>query len=471
MHIESPGRSPSPSSYLLGLASSLFALVLGSGSPAVAQDAPDLTKQLDAIAGAEVRAGRSVGIVARVSKGKETLLLGAYGKADTETGEAMFGDTIVSIGSITKQFTAAAILQLRDRDKLSIDDDVTKWLPDFRTHGNKVTLRHLLGHTSGVADMTAMADLRKLRMLRNPDLTRDAIYEVINAQPFLFPTGTMQVYSNTGYWLLGRVIEKASGMKYEDYIERELIAPLGVKRTGYGSPADGVPRCAAGHGVRDGAARRMPRIVHNGTFAAGAMHSTAEDLAAWMAALHMGRVLPPKSYMDMITPTRLNDGSPTRYGMGIVIAEDQHGHPFLGHDSGGFGFSGVVRWYPGAEVAVIAMTNSEPDAIAAVAEDLAAAVLPQPIAGAFQGDASALVGKYDGPGRTAGSRMVVEVTKTPEGLAASVDGAASVPLHWRNGLTFRRDDSMVIFCGSDEKGAAAGVRIDTGGDHFVLTRT
>lgn len=471
MHIESPGRSPSLSSYLLGLASPFFALVLGGGSPAVAQDAPDLPKQLDAIAGAEVRAGRSVGIVAKVSKGNETILLGAYGKADAETGEAMFGDTIVSIGSITKQFTAAAILQLRDRGKLEIDDDVTKWLPDFRTHGNKVTLRHLLGHTSGVADMTAMAELRKLRMLRNPDLTRDAIYEVINAQPFLFPTGTMQVYSNTGYWLLGRVIEKASGMKYEDYIERELITPLGLKRTGYGTPADGLPRCSAGHGLRDGAPRRMPRIVHNGTFAAGAIYSTAEDLAAWMAALHKGRVLPPKSYMDMITPTRLNDGSPTRYGMGIVIKEDLHGHPFLGHDSGGFGFSADVRWYSGGEVAVVALTNSEPDAISAVADGLAAASLPTRTAGAFQGDAATLVGKYGGPGRTAGSRMVIEVTKTPEGLVVSIDGAASEPLHWRKGLTFRHDDSMVIFCGSDEKGAAAGVRLDTGGDHFVLTRT
>ena len=468
---ESSSWLVSPTRTVEVLLPSLLALLVTGAEPATTQEASDLRAQLDTIAGAEVRAERSVGIVAKVGKGAETLLLGAYGRTDVDSGEAMTVDTLVSIGSITKQFTAAAILQLRDRGKLTLDDEVTRWLPDFRTHGNTVTLRHLLGHTSGVADLAAMPELRTLRMLRNPDLTRDAIYEVVNAQPFQFPTGSMQVYSNTGYWLLGRVLEKASGMRYEDYVERELLTPLGMTRTRYGSLAELLPRCAAGHGVRNGKARRMPRIVHNGTFAAGALHSSVEDLALWTSALHEGKVLSPRSYADMIAPARLADGTPTQYGMGIVCTEDRRGRPFLGHDGGGFGFSAVARWYGEAGLALVALTNSEPDSITTVVDDLAEAVLPQPPGSpTFQGDAHLLVGKYGGPGRAAGSHMLVEVTKGPAGMMISVDGGSAEPLRWVEETTFRQDRSRIQFLGNVAEEPAKELRLDTGGDHFVLKR-
>ncbi|MBL8747580.1 MAG: beta-lactamase family protein [Planctomycetes bacterium] len=470
MPIASPTPTSSRRRKVLALVPTLVALVTGA-APATAQEALALVDRLDGIAGAEVRAGRSVGIVANVTKANESLLLRAYGKTDVETDEAISVDTVVSVGSVTKQFTAAAILRLRDREKLTLDDEVTEWLPDFRTHGNKVTLRHLLGHTSGVADFTAMPELRRLRMLRNPDLTRDAIYEVVNTQPFQFPTGTRQAYSNTGYWLLGRIVEKASGTGYEDFVERELLAPLGMTRTRFGSDAEELPRCAAGHGVRGGTPRRAPRIVHTGTFAAGALYSTGEDMVVWLRALHRGKVLSAKSYVDMIAPSCLADGTPTRYGMGMVLGLDRHGRSFLGHDGGGFGFSAVTRWYPDAELAVVVLTNSEPDAITAVADELVAAVLPQPPeAKAFQGDSSVFVGKYGGPGRTAGTNLLVEVTKTATGLALSVEGGAAEPLLWTTEWAFRSGDSMVVFFGGGEGGAATKLRFDTGGDHVVLTR-
>ena len=132
----------------------------------------------------------SVGIVAAVVKGKDTLLLKAYGKADVEGDVPMTVDTVFPIGSVTKQFTAAAILQLRDQGKLSLDDDITKWLPDFETRGNKVTLRHLLGHTSGIVDLGEMPELRAMQLMRNPTVTRDAVYKIISRYPFQFPTGT-----------------------------------------------------------------------------------------------------------------------------------------------------------------------------------------------------------------------------------------------------------------------------------------
>jgi ABC-type sugar transport system ATPase subunit len=155
--------------------------------------------------------------VAAVVKGKDTLLLKAYGKGDVEGDVPTTVDTVFPIGSDTKQFTFAAILQLRDQGKLSLDDDITKWLPDFETRGNKVTLRHLLGHTSGIVGLTEMPELRAMRLMRNSTATRDAVYKVISRYPFQFPTGTMQAYSNSGFWLLGLIIEKASAESLLDH--------------------------------------------------------------------------------------------------------------------------------------------------------------------------------------------------------------------------------------------------------------
>jgi len=447
----------------------LLALFSISTSTATAQSGGTLVQRLDAIANAGVLENRAVGTTAAVVKGKNTLLLKAYGKSDVEGNVPMTVDTVVPLGSDTKQFTAAAILQLRDLGKLTLDDDITKWLPDFETHGNKVTLRHLLGHTSGIANLGGMQELRAMRLMRNPTVTRDAVYQVINRTPFQFPTGTMQIYSNTNFWLLGLVIEKASGMTYEDYIEKRIFEPLGMTRSMYCNNSEKVARRASGYGMRSGTPILVPPIVHTGTYAAGAICSTAEDVITWLKALYGGKVLTPKSYAEMIKPATLNDGTRLRYSMGLVVGEDGNGLRFIGHGGGGFGFSSVTRWYPVAQLAVVVLTNSEPDEITAVTERLAAAVMPAPPpAGPFKGDASLLVGKYRGPGR--GADMVIEVTQTPQGIAFSFDGAAAIALPWIESWTFRRNSSLLTFRRSANSGPATELRFDTGGDHFTLKR-
>jgi D-alanyl-D-alanine carboxypeptidase len=200
--------------------------------------------ELDSIAGAAVRENRSVGIVAVAVKGKDTLLLQAYGKADVEGAVPMTVGTMLPIGSVTKQFTAVAILQLHDQGKLGLDDDVTNWLPDLNTGGNTLTLRHLLGHTAGIVDIGAMPELRAIRLILNATVTRDSVYNIIRRYPPRFPAGTMQAYSNTGYWLLGRIIEKVSGMSYEDYVAKRIFEPLGMSRSMYCNSARRASRTA-----------------------------------------------------------------------------------------------------------------------------------------------------------------------------------------------------------------------------------
>ena len=428
-----------------------------------------LVQRLDAIAGAAVREKRAVGIVAAVARGKDTLLIEAYGKSDVEGDEAMTVDTVIPIGSVTKQFTAVAILQLRDQRKLGVDDEITKWLPDFETHGNKVTLRHLLDHTSGITNLGQMPELRAMKMMMNPAVTRDDVYKVLNRYPFQFPTGSLEIYSNTNFWLLGLIIEKASGMTYEDYVEKKIFEPLGMTRSMYCNNSENVPRRAHGYGIKGSVSGRIPSILHTATFAAGAICSTAPDMITWLQALHGGKLLSPRSYKDIITPSKLADGTPLRYSMGTSVGEDRRGFKFIGHNGGGFGFSSEARWYPDGELAVVVLTNSEPDAITETTIDLAAAVLPPPPpARPFTGDAASLVGTYKGLGP--GGESVVEVTQTPQGIAVSMRGGPADPLVWIDGLTFRRNDSLVTFRRASTIGPATHVVFDTAGDHFILRR-
>ena len=444
-----------------------FITVVGS-TAASAQGSAALTQRLDSIAGAEVRANRSVGIVAAAFKGKEKLLLEAYGKADVESNAPMTVATMIPIGSVAKQFTAVAVLQLRDAGELSLDDDVTKWLPELNTGGNRLTLRHLLAHTAGIVELGEMQELRAAQMMRNPSLTRDSVYKVISRYAPEFPAGTIQSYSNTGYWLLGRIIEKASGVTYEEYIEKRIFVPLGMSGSMYcGSKT--VTNRATPYGIRDGVSMRQPEIVHTATYAAGAICSTAGDMITWLQALHGGKVLSAKSYAELIAPAKLNDGTVLRYGMGTVIAEDSHGLRFIGHNGGGFGFSSEARWYPDAQLAVVILTNSEPDAITVATEGIAAAVLPPSrTERQFTSDASPLLGKYKGPAH--GGDMVIIVTQSPQGVAFSINGQPAETLPWTQGWTFRKRDVLLSFRVGTTLGRAAELRFDTGGDHYILKR-
>lgn len=450
-------------------ATAAFLAVIGC-FPASAQTNSNLGQRLDSIAGAEVRANRSVGIVAAVFRGKDKLLLEAYGKADVEGNVPMTVNSMLPIGSVTKQFTAVAILQLRDQGKLSLDDDVAKWLPELNTGGNKITLRHLLAHTAGIVDILDMPELRAAQLMRNPTLTRDSVYKVISRYAPAFPAGTMELYSNSNYWLLGRIVEKASGSSYDDYVATRILAPLGMSRSMYCDNSKQVPNRASGYNIRNGTTTRVPDVVHTGTYAAGAICSTAGDMITWLRALHGGKVLSEKSYAELVAPAKLNDGTLLRYGMGTSVVEDSHGHRYLGHNGGGFGFSAEARWYPDAQLAVVVLTNSDPDVITATTEAMAAAVVPPPTRAVarFAGDPSKLVGKYKGLGH--GADMVVVVAQTPQDLTFSVNGQPAQTLPWIEKWTFRQRDALLSFRAGTASDQAAELRFDTAGDHLILKR-
>jgi CubicO group peptidase (beta-lactamase class C family) len=439
-------------------------------SPAVAQpDRATLVRRLDSIAGSGVVENRTVGLAAAVVRGNDTLLLKGYGKADVEWNVPLPADAVFEIGSVTKQFTAVAILQLRDEGKLDLDDEITKWLPDFDTRGNQVTLRRLLDHTSGIKGITEMPEFGILSS--NPRFPRDSAYALIKRYPFEFKTGEAQIYNNSAFWLLGLVIEKASGMTYEDYVEKKIFSPLGMSRSMYCNSSENVERRAHGYQVQRGEIRRAATNVHTWPFAAGSLCSTAGDMVTWLKALHGGKVLSAKSYAEMITPSKLNDGTPLKYAMGIGVGKDIRGLNFIGHGGGIGGFTTEVTWYPDAQAAIVVLLNSngtiDPGAIAG---ELAAELLPwtPPTVKQFSGDGTPLLGKYQGPSR--GRAMVIEVTQSGQGVAFSTNGSPARSIPWVDGWTFRQGNTLITFKRTGSSGPATEIHFAGGAAYYILKR-
>lgn len=451
----------------------LGAVAIGA-STAAAQVGRTLVETLDSIAGAGVVENRAVGLVAAVVKGNDTLLLKGYGKADVEWDVPMTTDAMFEVGSIAKQFAAAAILQLSDAGKLSLDDEITKWLPFLGASASKIMLRHLLSHTSGINGFGE--DPEWEINLFAPRFPRDSAYKFIKLDPFRFPAGEAQAYSNSGFWLLGLVVEKASGMKYEDYVEKNIFEPLEMKRSMYCNSSANVPHRAHGYHMLNGMIRRPSVVNYTWVFAPGAICSTASDLVIWLKALHGGKVLSPKSYAEMTTPSTLADGTTLQYGMGVKVGEDYRGLSYIGHGGTAPGFRADATWYPDAQMAVVVLMNTSPASLSpgSVGGELARAVLPlpRPAMTYYTGDPAPFVGTYRHVmGGNRGS-FAIDVTQAPTGLAFSLNGSRPEVLPWAGGLKFYASENVTLTFrrANGDTGPATELRRDDAGNHYILRK-
>jgi CubicO group peptidase (beta-lactamase class C family) len=427
---------------------------------------------LDSIAASFVTGNRTVGLVAAVAKGSDTLLLRSYGKADVEWDVPMPVDAMFEIGSVAKQFAAVSILQLRDAGVLSLDDPLTKWLPSVNTEGRPITLRHLLTHTSGIFRFTETDEWERSMFL--PGYPRDSAMRLVKLTPYQFTPGEAQAYSNGGFWLLGLVVEKASGMKYEEYLAKRIFEPLAMSRSMFCNSLQHVPRRAHGYGLTNGVMNRAPMVSYAWVFAPGAVCSTAGDLVTWLRALHGGKVLSAKSYAEMTTPARLADGTAVQYGFGIKVGTDMRGLRYIGHGGTAPGFRADAMWYPDAKMAVVVLMNtSAPNLSAAdLGTRLTRAVLPlqRPQVGFYTGDPAPFVGTYQ---LTAGGNIgqaTLVVTSTPAGLAFSMNGSRAQPLPWIGGNVFQAGETTTLSFTRIGNAAATDVRRDDAGNHAVLRR-
>jgi CubicO group peptidase (beta-lactamase class C family) len=314
------------------------------------------------------------GAVALIARGGRTIFRRATGLADLEFSIMLEPDMIFRIGSLTKQFTAAGILLLADRGKLALDDDITRYVPDLETGGQRITLEHLLTHTSGIANYT---DLPAWRASWGRDLTPPQIIDLFRHAPLTGEPGAAWRYSNSGYILLGAVIEKVTGQTYAAFMRNQVFLPLGLTQTMYDDPRKVMPRRARGY-VRNGDEfENAPYLSMTQAFSAGALVSTVDDLARWDAALTSGRLLSAASIARMFTPFRLSSGESSGYGLGWQLASHE-GHAFAEHGGGIPGFASDAIRLPDDGTYVAVLSNQSSGMARRTARLLAALAIGRP---------------------------------------------------------------------------------------------
>ena len=330
-------------------AAALAALILAAGTAAAAT--PDRAALREQIAAA-LKARGLVGLSAAVVENGTTVLAEGFGKRSLQTGEPVTADTMFAIGSITKQFTAACVLLLAEDGKLAVTDKVAKYYPDL-TRAADITLLDLMNHVSGYPDYYPLDFVDRPMARPTPS---DEVIRRFGTRPLDFEPGSRYSYSNTGYLILGRVVEKVSGQSYSDFLTGRILKPLGLVHTAY-EPDPGSPACARGHmSFWLGAPEIVPLEGKGWVAAAGALFSTPTDLAAWDLALVGGKVLKPESFKLMTAPRRLNDGTLSNYGCGLAMGE-RGGVAFLSHSGAVNGFHALNIVVPSTRSAAILLSN------------------------------------------------------------------------------------------------------------------
>lgn len=276
------------------------------------------------------------GAAVAVLRDGEFLHCKGYGLANIEWSIPVTPDTVFHIASLTKQFTATAIMMLTERGLVSLDAPLQTYLRDFPARGRRVTVRHLLNHTSGIRTHST-PDNYITGANRHHQSLKDLVTRIAGL-PFDFEPGERWLYNNSGYVLLGAIIESVSGLKYRDFLDREIFRPLGMAQSSYLFDEPIVPCRAAGYQItRDGIANAS---YISATFfhASGGLGSTVRDLARWDRAIRTNRLISADSFEQMLRPTVLNDGSEYPYGYGWGTA-DYRGRRIYHHAGGINGFA------------------------------------------------------------------------------------------------------------------------------------
>lgn len=326
----------------------------GVGGSHAAAIAPAVARRIDADVQQVMQRFQVPGAAIAVIVDGKPLYSKAYGLRDRERALPVRSNTPFEIGSITKQFTAAAIVQLQEAGKLQLDDPLARYLP-HAPHASEVTLRQLLTHTSGLHDYFDGPEAEVDDLVTRP-ITFDHLIARIADQPLDFPPGTRWSYSNTGYALLGKVIETVSGERYRDYLQRHMFEPLGMTHTFTLADSGRLAGMAVGYRHEQGLLRRAPYFHPDWSGAAGFLVSTLDDLARWDAGLGGGKVVSAAGYAQMQTAFATADGKPVGYGLGLFV-DTVYGQARIGHTGGAQGFTTADEYFPALGLRILAFTN------------------------------------------------------------------------------------------------------------------
>jgi CubicO group peptidase (beta-lactamase class C family) len=307
-----------------------------------------------------VSTGQFTGTVLVAQEG-QILLSKGYGFADIAGKVANTPDTKFRLGSLTKQFTAASILLLQERGKLKVEDPVKKYLPDVPAAWNDITIIHLLTHTSGIPNFTSFPDYHSTESIA---VTPGQLVARFRDKALDFPPGSAFRYSNSGYVLLGYLIEKVSGVPYARFVHDNIFEPLGMKSSGYDSSKEKITLHATGYFMGAKGPEIASYIDMSIPFSAGALYSTTEDLLRWQRALHGGILLKPESLKQMTTPFKGG------YAFGLFVAAGPDGGRVIRHSGGIEGFNTYLAHVTPGDVTVVVLANLNGPAADQIGADL-----------------------------------------------------------------------------------------------------
>ncbi len=310
------------------------------------------------------------GGVFMIAKGGKPIYQKAFGKANLELAVDLTSKNVFQLGSMTKQFTAVAILILEEQGKLNVKDFVSKYIPDYPS-GDKITLHHLLTHTSGIKDFTKM---KAIQQIAEKDLSPKELVDFFKNEPVDFEPGEKFEYNNSGYVVLGHIIELVSGETFEKYIKKNIFKQLEMNNSRYASDIEIVAKRAYGYHKKESGYVNKTKISFSIPFSSGSLMSTVEDMLKWQNALNRNLLLNANSTKKAFTKYRLNNSEEFTYGYGWHLKE-MDGTPIQEHGGSIFGFKTMAVYIPSEDIYVIGFSNCDCNSPTQVTRDIASLTL------------------------------------------------------------------------------------------------
>jgi CubicO group peptidase (beta-lactamase class C family) len=328
-----------------------------------------LETQIDSVLTTVFKESDEPGAVFLVAKDGEPIYRKAFGQANIELDVNMKTENVFQIGSMTKQFTAIAIMMLQEQRKLNVNDVISKYIPDY-PNGNNITIHHLLTHTSGIKDFTKM---KSIMSIAKKDLTSKELVDFFKDEPVNFLPGEKFDYNNSGYVVLGYIIELVSGETYEHFIENNIFEKLGMNNSRYASDKEIVKNRAYGYHNRGEFSNKM-QISLRIPCASGSLMSNVDDMLKWQKAIKNNSLISEASKEKVFTNYTLNNRAHIKYGYGWHL-KDINGIPTREHGGSIFGFKSMGVYVPSLDIYVVGFSNCDCNSPTKVTKDIAKLVL------------------------------------------------------------------------------------------------
>lgn len=393
----------------------------------------DLEKSMDSLLSSQFTPTEP-GISVLVAQKGQIVYRKAFGSANLELTVPLSTGMVFNLASITKQFTAVAILQLLEQGRISLHDSLQKFIPDFPSKGHTITIEHLLTHTSGIKDYLQLN--YSGQNMERWDFTPKQVIDSFKNYPLNFTPGTRFSYSNSGYFLLGYIIEKLTGKRYQNYIMDNLLKPLGLTHTCFDSDGNIIPGRVNGYRKEDAGFKNADYWSPTIEYAAGGLISNVDDLLKWHNGLYSYQVLKKETLQKAFIPFQLADGTTTGYGYGWFV-KTSNGIQSIEHEGGLPGFKTNEIYYPAEDLFIAILCNNGDVPIDELSASISVIAIGKPLQSDVKVDPK-ILDKYIGTYKLSiDTNRTITIQRVNDRLIAVVSPTQKIPLLFLSETNFQ----------------------------------